>query len=527
MNDTISTLGDIVRTHASQRGDRRALVAGDRSWTYAELYTDSCRAANALAAAGVGPGDRVAFLDRNVPEYFAFLYGTAMLNAATVSVNWRLAAPEMNWILDNAEAKVLLIGAEFLGHLAAMDLATVTTVVVVGDPGDSGYATWGEFCATASTSDPRVECGPDDTCYQLYTSGTTGLPKGVELTNRNMFAMLPVTADEWQMDAETVNLVAMPLFHIAGSGWAVAGMYFGAETILMREVDPVEILAAIGEHRVTNALFVPAVLQFLQAVPGAENADFSSMRQVVYGASPITSEVLIGAMNLLGCEFVQVYGLTETTGAVTVLQHADHDPGGPRAHLLRSAGRPWGDVEIRIVDADTGADLPEGEVGEIWIRSQQNMKGYWANLEATAAAFPEGVDANGLGWFRSGDAGYLSDGYVYIHDRVKDMIVSGGENIYPAEVENCLMSHPEITDVAVIGVPDDSWGESVLAIVVPAAGTDPSDDDIIAFARERIATYKCPRAVARIDALPRNPSGKILKTELREPYWAGRDRRVN
>ncbi|MFZ8968903.1 MAG: AMP-binding protein, partial [Ilumatobacteraceae bacterium] len=257
MNDTISTLGDIVRTHAHERGDRRALVAGDRSWTYDELYTDSCRAANALATAGVGSGDRVAFLDRNVPEYFAFLYGTAMLNAATVSVNWRLAAPEMNWILDNAEAKVLLIGAEFLGHLAQMSLTTVTTVVVVGDPGDSGYATWEQFCATASTSDPQVECGRDDTCYQLYTSGTTGLPKGVELTNRNMFGMLPVTADEWQMDADTVNLVAMPLFHIAGSGYAVAGMYFGAETILMREVDPVEILAAIPEHRVTNALFVP------------------------------------------------------------------------------------------------------------------------------------------------------------------------------------------------------------------------------------------------------------------------------
>ena len=527
MTTTISSIGDIVRVHARERGESRALVADERTWTFAEMYEASCRAANALAGVGVGASDRVAFLDRNVPEYFPFLFGTAMLNATTVSVNWRLAAPEMNWILDNAEAKVLLVGHEFLGHVAAMELATVTTVVVIGDPGDTGYVTWEEFCASASTDDPQVECGWDDTCYQLYTSGTTGLPKGVEITNRNMFSMLPVTADEWRMDANTVNLVAMPLFHIAGSGYAVAGMYFGAETILMREVDPVEILAAIPRHRVTNALFVPAVLQFLQAVPGASDTDFSSMRQVVYGASPITSEVLLGAMDLMGCDFVQVYGLTETTGAVTILQHVDHDPGGPRAHLLRSAGRPWGDVEIRIVDADTGTDVPDGDVGEIWIRSEQNMKGYWANPEATAAAFPEGLGADGRGWFRSGDAGYLNDGYVYIHDRVKDMIVSGGENIYPAEVENCLMSHPDIADVAVIGVPDDRWGESVLAIVVPAAGSDPSDDDIIAFARERIATYKCPRAVARIDALPRNPSGKILKTELREPYWAGRDRRVN
>jgi acyl-CoA synthetase (AMP-forming)/AMP-acid ligase II len=222
-----------------------------------------------------------------------------------------------------------------------------------------------------------------------------------------------------------------------------------------------------------------------------------------------------------------VYGLTETTGAVTALMSEDHDPGGPRADLLRSAGKPWGDVEIRIVDADTGADLPPGEVGEIWIRTVQNMLGYWANPEATAAAFPEGKDENGIGWFRSGDAGYVRDGFVFIHDRVKDMIVSGGENIYPAEIENVLMAHPGIADVAVIGVPDDKWGETVKAIVVPAAGADPSDAEIIAFARERMAHYKCPTSVDRIPALPRNPSGKILKTELREPYWAGRTRRVN
>lgn len=523
----IRSLGDVVEVHAVERGDKAALIQGDRTWTYTELRDEARQAAQAMLAAGVAPQQRVAFLDKNAPEYFSFLFGAGMINAVTVAVNWRLAAPEMEYILNNAEAKVLLIGADFLDHLAAMTLTTVDTVVVIGDPGSSGYPTWEQWIGSQPATNPGVEVGWTDTCYQLYTSGTTGLPKGVELTNRNFFEMLPAAADVWSFDSDSITLVTMPLFHIAGSGWGVGGFFFGGTNILLRDVDPVEILRVIAHYRITNILLVPAVLQFVQMVPGAETTDFSSVRSVVYGASPITEEVLVGAMRLMGCDFIQVYGLTETTGAVTALMPEDHDPGGPKADLLRSAGKPWGDVEIRIVDSDTGQNLPDGEVGEIWIRSVQNMLGYWANADATAAAFPEGKDDNGIGWFRSGDAGYLRDGYVFIHDRVKDMIVSGGENIYPAEIENVLMSHPQIADVAVIGVPDDKWGETVKAIIVPAAGTDPTDAEVIAFARERMAHYKCPTSVDRRDALPRNPSGKILKTELREPYWKGRSRRVN
>ena len=523
----IRSLGGVVEVHARERGSKAALIQGDRTWTYEELRDDSRRAAQALLSAGVNPQQRVAFLDKNAPEYFAFLFGAGMVNAVTVAVNWRLAPPEMQYILNNAEAQVLLIGEEFLSCLERMDLSTVETVVVIGDPGETGHPTWEEWIGSHSPVNPEIEVGWTDTCYQLYTSGTTGLPKGVELTNRNFFEMLPAAADVWSFDSDSVTLVTMPLFHIAGSGWGVGGFFFGGTNILLRDVDPVEILRVIPHYGITNILLVPAVLQFLQMVPGADTTDFSAVRSVVYGASPITEEVLVGAMELMGCDFIQVYGLTETTGAVTALESADHDPGGPKADLLRSAGKPWGDVQIRIVDAETGADLPEGEVGEIWIRSVQNMLGYWANPEATAAAFPEGKDADGIGWFRSGDAGYLRDGFVFIHDRVKDMIVSGGENIYPAEIENVLMSHPAIADVAVIGVPDDRWGETVKAIVVLTPGSDPSETEIIAFARERMAHYKCPTSVDRIDALPRNPSGKILKTELREPFWAGRSRRVN
>ena len=222
----------------------------------------------------------------------------------------------------------------------------------------------------------------------------------------------------------------------------------------------------------------------------------------------------------------QAYGLTETTGVVTWLPPEDHDPGGPRAKLLRSAGKPVDGVELRIVD-DGGNDQPTGEVGEVWVRTHQNLKGYWRNPDATAEVFPEGRDADGLGWFRTGDAGYMDDGYLFIHDRVKDMIVSGGENIYPAEIENAIISHPDVADVAVIGVPSERWGESPLALIVPAEGADPTQDEIIAHCEERLARFKLPTAVERIDAIPRNPSGKILKVEMRKPYWAGRDRAVN
>jgi acyl-CoA synthetase (AMP-forming)/AMP-acid ligase II len=338
---------------------------------------------------------------------------------------------------------------------------------------------------------------------------------------------MEVGAKEWSLDADSVNLVAMPLFHIAGSGWGIAGFYGGGTNIVMREVVPAELVRVIPECRVTNALFVPAVLQMLLATPGVEGADFSSLRTIVYGASPISEEVLVRAMERFGCGFVQAYGLTETTGSIVSLLARDHDPGGPRAHLLRAAGRPWGDTEVRVVDPDTRRDLPDGQVGELWVRSSQNMRGYWRNPEATADAYPEGRDADGRGWFRTGDAAYLRDGYVYIHDRVKDMIVSGGENVYPAEIENVLMGHPGVADAAVIGVPSDKWGETVKAIVVDAPGSTASDDELIAYCRERLARYKCPTSVDRIAALPRNPSGKLLKTQLREPYWKGRERRVN
>jgi long-chain acyl-CoA synthetase len=345
------------------------------------------------------------------------------------------------------------------------------------------------------------------------------------ISGRNLSCILTEADRVFHIGADTVSLVAMPLFHIGGTGWALAGMSRGGHSVVLRDVDPAEALRLIERHRITETFVVPAVLMFLLATPELAATDVSSLRTVFYGASPISEDVLVKSMAALACDFAQVYGLTETTGAITSLMPADHDPQGPRAALLRSAGRPFDHVELKIIDSGSGEELPAGAVGEVWTRSDQNMLGYWNKPDETASVLSED------GWFRTGDAGWIDeDGYLFLHDRIKDMIVSGGENVYPAEVENALLAHPHVSDAAVIGVPDDKWGETVKAIVVRTPG-EPDDEalaeDIMAATRGRLAHYKCPTSVDFVPALPRNPSGKVLKRELRLPYWEGRERNIH
>ena len=519
----IEGLADIVRTHSATKPDAVALTLADRSVTWTELYERARRVATGLRAAGVGSQDRVALLDKNGIEHFELLYGAALGNAVCVDVNWRLAPPEVAFIVNDSAAKVLVVGPDFVPVLDALggDLEHDPLILVIG--GHPVHRSYEDWVAAQATDDPQAPSAADDVAQQLYSSGTTGRPKGVMLSNHNLIGLLPIGGEVWDMTSDSVVLVAMPLFHIGGSGWANVAHYVGARLEILREIDFGELVRLFSTRGVTHAFVVPAVLQFIQLVPGVADADFSSLEVIVYGASPISEEVLAASITLFGCRFFQVYGLTETTGAITHLPPSDHVGDGSTAHRLRSCGLPGPGVELRIVDVVTGADVVEPEVpGEILVRGQQVMKGYWNNPEATSEAIDED------GWFRSGDVGYLdADGYLYIHDRVKDMIVSGGENIYPAEVENVLMSHPAIADVAVIGVPSDKWGESPKAVVVLQPDADADADAIIAFARRRLATYKCPTSVDFIDALPRNPSGKILKKDLRAPYWEGRTRQVN
>jgi long-chain acyl-CoA synthetase len=517
----LRTPSGMLRTWATETPDAPMLTLGPVTRTWGEIYDRAGRVSRALAAGGVGPGDRVAFLDRNGIEFFEVFFGCALLGAVSVAVNWRLAPSEMAAILEDAGASVLFFGVDY--DAAVKELAPTVTSVRTWVPLVE-YPEWRDAGGTGV--DPGFEPDPDDVVTQLYTSGTTGLPKGAMICARNLSCILTEADRVFRIGSDTVSLVAMPLFHIGGTGWALAGMSRGGHSVIVRDIDPTAILALIEEHRITETFVVPAVLMFILAAPELATTDLSSLRTVFYGASPISEDVLVKSMAALGCDFAQVYGLTETSGAITSLMPQDHDPTGPRSGLLRSAGRPFDHVELRIVDTLSGAVLPPGEVGEVWTRSDQNMLGYWNRGRETAAVLSDD------GWFRTGDAGWLdADGYLFLHDRIKDMIVTGGENVYPAEVENALLAHPAVADAAVIGVPDDRWGETVKAIVVRSSGA--SDDgegltaDIMAATRARLAHYKCPTSIDFIDALPRNPSGKVLKRELRQPYWVDTDRNIH
>ncbi|HEY3183967.1 MAG TPA: long-chain-fatty-acid--CoA ligase [Gaiellaceae bacterium] len=496
-------MADVVREFAATRPDHVAVRHRGRAITYAELDARSNRLAQALTASGVEEGSRIAYLDRTSPEVVELLFAASKIGAVLVPLNWRLAVRELAVILGDAQPPVLVAGETYAA--AGRELVGRQRLVVVGDE----YERW---LLDHDPVDPQGRGKADDVVVQMYTSGTTGVPKGVLTTHRNLAAAAE-TSPYWEFDEDSVSLTALPMFHIGGIGWAFLGLWNGATTILVSEFVPADVLDLLEQRRVTNAVFVPTMLQMLTSVPGAAARDYSALRSIAYGASPITTPVLKAAVETFRCSFYGIYGLTETTGGVMQLDPADHDPGGPREHLLRSAGRPLPWVELRVVDPATGADRGPHEVGEVWLRAPNVTPGYFNRAEETAAVLTAD------GWLRTGDGGYVDDeGYLFLTDRIKDMIVSGGENVYPVEVEEALAQHADVADVAVIGVPHERWGETVKALVVARPGTAPSADDLIAFARERLAGYKLPRSIDFVDDLPRTPSGKVLKRELRDRY---------
>jgi len=520
----VKGLGDISRIQARAYGDKTALAFEGRRTSFAEVDRAASQVGQRLRQEWVAPQERVAILAKNCDTFFEIWFGAIKARACLAPINFRLAAPEIAYILSDSKSKVLFVGAEFY-DLAEKALADVKDKpIVVSLDGARTAANgdqWQDYRAwrdRAEAVDPNMVSPADDDIIQLYTSGTTGNPKGVQLTNKNYIAFLHMAQNVtgFNYGDDEVVLAAMPLFHVGGTNPAFAAYASGSTIAILRDIAPGALLDLIAHEKINHAFLVPAVILMLLNAPQMEGADLSSMRTVSYGASPIAQDVLERAQKRFGCSFLQFYGMTETVGAGTYLPPDAHDPAKGK---LRSCGIPWPGVEVKVVDAN-GNEAPLGEVGEIVIKAPIVMKGYFNKPDATAEAVRDG-------WMHTGDAAYQdAEGYFFIYDRVKDMIVSGGENIYPAEVENAVFGHPAVADVAVIGVPDDKWGETVKAVVVLKPGADKDEASIIAYAREKVAAYKVPKSIDFVEAIPRNASGKVLRRELRKPYWEGRERMV-
>ena len=511
MDDPLATEADTPRRNARKFANRTATIYGSRRLTYAELDALANRVANGLLAEVKGRQQRIAFLARNSDLFFETLFGIAKAGHVSLPVNWRLSPAEIAYILRDAGARFLFADPDFepvLAELASLGVE-IGRVVVFGTSkvGNTDYSAWRD---SNLPRDPLVAVHPDDTFIQMYTSGTTGHPKGAEITHRASMMMRVVelsSADPWtKWDEADVAIVQMPNFHVAGTSWALQWLARGATCVIQTQVNPREMLEAIEAHGVTHIFAVPTVLQMMLDDETCASRDFSRLKLIHYGASPIPPP-LMRRLSIFGSDLVQYYGMTETNGVVSFLSPDLHRSGNP--DILHSVGRPYPALDIRIMDA-SGSELPRGVIGEICIRTPAIMKGYW-NRPADTAASRHG------NYHRSGDAGYMTaDGFLYIVDRVKDMIISGGENIYPAEVERVLCEHPDVREVAVVGVPDSKWGESVKAAIV--AKRSVTAEELTTFLSGKLARYKMPKSYEFVAELPRNAAGKVLKRELRKRY---------
>lgn len=494
---------------ATTQGERVAIRLDEQSVSYDELAARSGRVAAALVASGIGRQDRVAVLARNRVEIVDLIFGIVHLNAVAISANWRLREEEIMGIFADAGARVVVVGAEFDGVQREALARGMTVVVLGGDaevPDAVGYEDW-----LNSGHEPVIHqpAASDDVVLQLYTSGTTGKPKGVLSANGGLMSYLALLSSVVGFDSRSVSLCTLPLFHIGGVGWLLAGIHGGAENVLLPDADVARTLSAINDYGVTEMFAVPTVIQRMVQSPIIDTLRTDSLRTLYYGTGPITETILREAIRIFGCDFVQGFGMTEI-GLITVLPPEAHS-GDPR--LLKSSGKLLPETDLRLVDPETGADVGPGEVGEIWVRSPRLMHGYWRDGQVDPNTFEPG------GWFRTGDAARVdNEGFYFLQDRIKDMIVTGGENVYSSEVENVLMSHPLVAECAVIGVPHEQWIETVKALVVPKPGAVIDPSEVIQFCRARLAHFKCPTSVDIVTSLPRNVSGKVLKHELRTHY---------
>lgn len=515
-------LGEIISRNAEKFPHKIGLKYQGLETSFRELNERINSVANTLLELGVKKGDRVAILAQNCPEYIESYFAAAKMGAVAVPLNFRLAEKEIDYIVGNAEASVLILEDQYIPVTGIVRENRPNMINIVIGKELAGYRSYHTIISEGRTTEPQVEINRNDLAIIMYTSGTTGLPKGAMLTHKSLMANTINQIITERVKENDKILICTPLYHIAATAPLLSHYYLGCTAVLHREFNPVSVLEGIESEKITYILLVPSMINFMLQVPDLENYDLSSLELVTYGAAPISVGSLKAAMAKFGCAFMQFFGQTEASPLLTRLVPEDHFPRSPedRMERLNSAGKPIINVEVKIYDQQD-QEVGPGVVGEIVARGDILMKGYWRMPEATERTLRGG-------WLHTGDLGMKDEeGYIYIVDRAKDMIISGGENIFPAEIEKIINDHPKVLESAVYGIPDEQWGESVKAVVVLKPGETAMVEEIIEYCKSNLASYKKPKVVEFIDAIPRNASGKILKRVLREREWQGKERRVN
>jgi acyl-CoA synthetase (AMP-forming)/AMP-acid ligase II len=513
-----------IKRNVQQNRDGRATAFGERAQTWGKFQDRVARLAGGFKFLGVETGDRVAILALNSDRYLEYFVAVPWAGGVLVPLNIRWSVAENVYSLNDCGATVLLVDDAFIGLAAPImaEAKSVRAVIHMGDgPRPAEMIGYEELIERSAAVADAGRAG-EDLAGIFYTGGTTGFPKGVMLPHRSLWASAAALCGAVDIERGSIYLHAAPMFHLADGAMTMATLLAGSSHAMIPAFNPELVMEAIGRHRVSHVLLVPTMINILVSHPKLAEADMSSLRRLLYGASPIPETLLVQAMRAIpDCQFIQAYGQTELSPVATILPFACHVVDGEKAGKLKSAGRAAMCNEIEIVDAE-GVEVPLGTVGEIRARGPNAMLGYWNKPKETAAALRDG-------WVHTGDAGYVDEeGFVYIVDRVKDMIVSGGENVYSAEVENAVAKHPAVAQCAVIGIPDDKWGEAVHAIVILKDGQGATAQAIIEHCHTVIAGYKCPRSIEfRTEPMPLSGAGKVLKRELRRPFWEGKSRQVN